>query len=164
MVTFFFFSNEGSWERRDKMSETFRSTAVWTVTWKYWRKHYDFDTWLLQHLTHLVSWTSQWRATQRPAKIASDYSHCSLLFMSGCYPFYQKDPFILEECPHVYFSGNAPTFGSKLIKGQCLMCYVHAKAVIKDNLRLCFDSQKFVHAQQQKCINLSFKETFQTCH
>lgn len=35
----------------------------------------------------------------------------------GCYPFYQKDPFILEECPHVYFSGSAPTFGSKLIKG-----------------------------------------------
>ncbi|TDH13382.1 hypothetical protein EPR50_G00056930 [Perca flavescens] len=35
----------------------------------------------------------------------------------GCYPFYQKDPFILEECPHVYFSGNAPKFGSKLVKG-----------------------------------------------
>ncbi|XP_029998916.1 DNA polymerase delta subunit 2 [Sphaeramia orbicularis] len=35
----------------------------------------------------------------------------------GCYPFYQKDPFILEECPHVYFSGNAPCFDSKLIKG-----------------------------------------------
>ncbi|XP_038558392.1 DNA polymerase delta subunit 2 [Micropterus salmoides] len=35
----------------------------------------------------------------------------------GCFPFYQKDPFILEECPHVYFSGNAPTFESKLIKG-----------------------------------------------
>ncbi|CAK6950295.1 DNA polymerase delta subunit 2 [Scomber scombrus] len=35
----------------------------------------------------------------------------------GCYPFYQKDPFILEECPHVYFSGNAPSFESKLIKG-----------------------------------------------
>nr|XP_020446045.1 DNA polymerase delta subunit 2 [Monopterus albus] len=35
----------------------------------------------------------------------------------GCYPFYQKDPFILEECPHVYFSGNAPTFESKLFKG-----------------------------------------------
>ncbi|CAG5922236.1 DNA polymerase delta subunit 2 isoform 2-T4 [Menidia menidia] len=35
----------------------------------------------------------------------------------GCYPFYQKDPFILEECPHVYFSGNAPAFGSKLIEG-----------------------------------------------
>ncbi|XP_017272726.1 DNA polymerase delta subunit 2 [Kryptolebias marmoratus] len=35
----------------------------------------------------------------------------------GCYPFYQKDPFILEECPHVYFSGSAPAFDSKLIKG-----------------------------------------------
>ncbi|KAI1900906.1 hypothetical protein AGOR_G00054660 [Albula goreensis] len=35
----------------------------------------------------------------------------------GCYPFYQKDPFILEECPHVYFSGNAPTFQSKRITG-----------------------------------------------
>ncbi|XP_068460765.1 DNA polymerase delta subunit 2 [Clinocottus analis] len=35
----------------------------------------------------------------------------------GCYPFYQKDPFILEECPHVYFSGNAPNYDSKLIKG-----------------------------------------------
>ncbi|XP_029366812.1 DNA polymerase delta subunit 2 [Echeneis naucrates] len=35
----------------------------------------------------------------------------------GCFPFYQNDPFILEECPHVYFSGSAPTFESKLIKG-----------------------------------------------
>lgn len=35
----------------------------------------------------------------------------------GCYPFYQKDPFILEECPHVYFSGNAPAFETKLVKG-----------------------------------------------
>ncbi|XP_028270581.1 DNA polymerase delta subunit 2 [Parambassis ranga] len=35
----------------------------------------------------------------------------------GCYPYYQKDPFILEDCPHVYFSGNAPTFESKLLKG-----------------------------------------------
>ncbi|XP_061116266.1 DNA polymerase delta subunit 2 [Conger conger] len=35
----------------------------------------------------------------------------------GCYPFYQKDPFILEDCPHVYFSGNAPAFQSKRIAG-----------------------------------------------
>ncbi|KAM8865428.1 DNA polymerase delta subunit 2 [Synchiropus picturatus] len=35
----------------------------------------------------------------------------------GCYPFYQKDPFILEQCPHVYFSGNAPKYGSKVIEG-----------------------------------------------
>ncbi|XP_007905615.1 DNA polymerase delta subunit 2 [Callorhinchus milii] len=35
----------------------------------------------------------------------------------GCYPFYLKDPFILEECPHIYFCGNAPSFKSKVIKG-----------------------------------------------
>ncbi|XP_030226086.1 DNA polymerase delta subunit 2 [Gadus morhua] len=35
----------------------------------------------------------------------------------GCYPFYKKDPFILEECPHVYFSGNAPSFDSRTITG-----------------------------------------------
>ncbi|XP_067251327.1 DNA polymerase delta subunit 2 [Chanodichthys erythropterus] len=35
----------------------------------------------------------------------------------GCYPFYQKDPFILEECPHVYFSGNAPSYQSKRVTG-----------------------------------------------
>lgn len=55
------------------------------------------------------------------------YEQCKLFTLfsvhcvSGCYPFYQKDPFILEECPHVYFSGNAPSFESKLVKGQCVM-------------------------------------------
>uniref|UniRef100_A0A8C4XRU2 DNA polymerase delta subunit 2 n=1 Tax=Falco tinnunculus TaxID=100819 RepID=A0A8C4XRU2_FALTI len=36
----------------------------------------------------------------------------------GCYPFYKSDPFILTECPHVYFCGNAPHFQSKLLKGE----------------------------------------------
>ncbi|XP_006106864.1 DNA polymerase delta subunit 2 isoform X3 [Myotis lucifugus] len=35
----------------------------------------------------------------------------------GCYPFYKSDPFIFLECPHVYFCGNAPSFGSKIIRG-----------------------------------------------
>uniref|UniRef100_A0A672LBX4 DNA polymerase delta subunit 2 n=1 Tax=Sinocyclocheilus grahami TaxID=75366 RepID=A0A672LBX4_SINGR len=35
----------------------------------------------------------------------------------GCYPFYQKDPFIMEECPHVYFSGNAPSYQCKRVTG-----------------------------------------------
>ncbi|XP_072410142.1 DNA polymerase delta subunit 2 [Chiloscyllium punctatum] len=35
----------------------------------------------------------------------------------GCYPFYMNDPFIFEECPHVYFCGNAPSFQSKILKG-----------------------------------------------
>ncbi|KFP84172.1 DNA polymerase delta subunit 2, partial [Acanthisitta chloris] len=36
----------------------------------------------------------------------------------GCYPFYTSDPFILTECPHVYFCGNAPKFQSKLLQGE----------------------------------------------
>ncbi|XP_074168235.1 DNA polymerase delta subunit 2 isoform X2 [Rhinolophus sinicus] len=35
----------------------------------------------------------------------------------GCYPFYKTDPFIFLECPHVYFCGNTPSFGSKIIRG-----------------------------------------------
>uniref|UniRef100_A0AAF6YXA5 DNA polymerase delta subunit 2 n=1 Tax=Bos taurus TaxID=9913 RepID=A0AAF6YXA5_BOVIN len=35
----------------------------------------------------------------------------------GCYPFYKTDPFIFPECPHVYFCGNTPSFGSKIIQG-----------------------------------------------
>lgn len=36
----------------------------------------------------------------------------------GSYPFYLKDPFILEECPHVYFSGSAPSFDSRIVTGS----------------------------------------------
>ncbi|XP_007524536.1 DNA polymerase delta subunit 2 isoform X1 [Erinaceus europaeus] len=35
----------------------------------------------------------------------------------GCYPFYKTDPFVFPECPHVYFCGSAPNFGSKVIRG-----------------------------------------------
>lgn len=35
----------------------------------------------------------------------------------GCYPFYETDPFIIKDCPHVYFCGNAPSFKSKIVKG-----------------------------------------------
>lgn len=36
----------------------------------------------------------------------------------GCYPYYEKDPFILEKCPHVYFVGNQPKYQSKIINGE----------------------------------------------
>lgn len=52
------------------------------------------------------------------------------VFCTGCYPFYQKDPFILEECPDVYFSGNAPSFESKLINGQCVLCTCTHKKLV----------------------------------
>ncbi|EDV27358.1 DNA polymerase delta subunit 2 [Trichoplax sp. H2] len=36
----------------------------------------------------------------------------------ACYPYYEKDPFILESCPHVYFVGNQPEFSCKKITGD----------------------------------------------
>lgn len=35
----------------------------------------------------------------------------------GCYPYYDEDPFILKECPHILFSGNQEKFQSKIHKG-----------------------------------------------
>ncbi|KAJ0984786.1 hypothetical protein J5N97_003142 [Dioscorea zingiberensis] len=35
----------------------------------------------------------------------------------GCYPFTDKDPFLLESCPHVYFIGNQDRFETRVLKG-----------------------------------------------
>ncbi|XP_021721660.1 DNA polymerase delta small subunit-like [Chenopodium quinoa] len=35
----------------------------------------------------------------------------------GCYPFTDRDPFVIESCPRVYFVGNQDMFGSRLVKG-----------------------------------------------
>lgn len=34
------------------------------------------------------------------------------------YPFYDADPFIIEDCPHVLFAGGQTTFGTGLVRGQ----------------------------------------------
>ncbi|KAJ8756307.1 hypothetical protein K2173_025119 [Erythroxylum novogranatense] len=36
----------------------------------------------------------------------------------GCYPFIDKDPFLIESCPHVYFAGNQDKYGTRLITGS----------------------------------------------
>lgn len=36
----------------------------------------------------------------------------------GCYPYAGEDPFIIETCPHILFTGNAPSFGSRMFCGQ----------------------------------------------
>lgn len=33
---------------------------------------------------------------------------------TACYPFSDRDPFLLKERPHIYFAGNQPTFQTKL--------------------------------------------------
>ncbi|XP_053574114.1 DNA polymerase delta subunit 2 [Bombina bombina] len=36
----------------------------------------------------------------------------------GCYPFHKSDPFIMQNCPHVYFCGSTPAFSCKEVKGE----------------------------------------------
>ncbi|TMW42768.1 hypothetical protein DOY81_012153 [Sarcophaga bullata] len=36
----------------------------------------------------------------------------------ACYPYIDSDPFILKECPHVYFAGNCSEFASELHEGS----------------------------------------------
>ncbi|CAN0294535.1 unnamed protein product, partial [Scytosiphon promiscuus] len=33
----------------------------------------------------------------------------------GCYPFVTEDPFIIEECPDVFFAGNQPQFATSFL-------------------------------------------------
>jgi DNA polymerase delta subunit 2 len=36
---------------------------------------------------------------------------------TGCYPFQEDEPFTMNDCPHLYFIGNQPEFGTKVIEG-----------------------------------------------
>lgn len=51
--------------------------------------------------------------------VASPDERISLItdYFSGCYPFQEKDQFVIEECPHVYFVGNQPRFSTTVIEG-----------------------------------------------
>ncbi|KAJ6746134.1 DNA polymerase DELTA SUBUNIT 2 [Salix koriyanagi] len=36
----------------------------------------------------------------------------------GCYPFTDRDPFLIESCPHVYFVGNQDKYGTRILEGS----------------------------------------------
>ncbi|KMZ72116.1 DNA polymerase delta subunit 2 [Zostera marina] len=36
----------------------------------------------------------------------------------GCYPFTDRDPFFIENCPHIYFCGNQSEYSSRMLKGS----------------------------------------------
>lgn len=39
---------------------------------------------------------------------------------TACLPYTSEDPFIIKECPHVYFAGNQPRFQKKVVQGKWL--------------------------------------------
>lgn len=60
-----------------------------------------------------------------------------------CFPFYNGDPFVLDECPHVFFAGNATGFATDLHEGSsgqrtrlvCVPSFGVSKSVAVVNLR-----------------------------
>ena len=44
---------------------------------------------------------------------------CAAMLTSstGCYPYQDKDQFVIEECPHVFFVGSQPDFETTVIEG-----------------------------------------------
>lgn len=40
-----------------------------------------------------------------------------LICAIGSYPFHDKDQFVIEECPHVFFVGNQPEYKTSLLEG-----------------------------------------------
>ena len=36
----------------------------------------------------------------------------------GCYPYQEKDPFVLSEAPHLYVVGNQPAYATRLCQEQ----------------------------------------------
>ena len=37
--------------------------------------------------------------------------------LTGSYPFQDDDPFVMKTCPHLYFVGCQPEFGTRLLTG-----------------------------------------------
>lgn len=61
----------------------------------------------------------------------------------GCYPFTDRDPFVIEDCPHVYFCGNQKKYESRLIKGSegqlvrlvCIPSFCETGSAVMVNMR-----------------------------
>uniref|UniRef100_A0A182RSJ8 DNA polymerase delta subunit 2 n=1 Tax=Anopheles funestus TaxID=62324 RepID=A0A182RSJ8_ANOFN len=70
-----------------------------------------------------------------------------------CYPYYQKDPFIIRECPHVYFAGNVGKFKTEMYTGPndhrtrlvCVPSFSESQSIAVINLRT------------MECRKISFK-------
>lgn len=45
----------------------------------------------------------------------------------GCYPFYDSDPFILQDCPHVIFAGNQEKYNTTLCRGKIKSIHVNSQ-------------------------------------
>jgi len=60
----------------------------------------------------------------------------------GCYPFDDDDPFVIQECPHVYFAANQSQFQTREIQGEegqmvrlvLVPSFAHTQTIVLVNL------------------------------
>jgi DNA polymerase delta subunit 2 len=45
----------------------------------------------------------------------------------GCYPFKDRDPFVMEETPNVFFAGNQPEYASRLVRGSAIFTWCNCR-------------------------------------
>ncbi|KAK3148497.1 hypothetical protein QOZ80_3BG0295770 [Eleusine coracana subsp. coracana] len=74
----------------------------------------------------------------------------------GCYPYTDKDPFLIDSCPHVYFVGNQDKYETRLFEGPekqkvrliCIPRFSDSGVAVMLNLR------------NLECSTLSFSTSF----
>lgn len=47
----------------------------------------------------------------------------------ACYPYYDNDPFVIENCPHVLFAGNQKKFDTKVVRGILIKRFYIIKSI-----------------------------------
>jgi len=60
----------------------------------------------------------------------------------ACYPYITNDPFILKQCPHIYFSGNMKEFKTKILEGPnsaktriiCVPAFTETQSIVAVDL------------------------------
>ena len=55
-----------------------------------------------------------------------------LTFALGCYPFQDRDPFVLPETPHVFFAGNQNKYETRLLTGTNFDILPHLQSLGDD--------------------------------
>ncbi|XP_055596214.1 DNA polymerase delta subunit 2 [Uranotaenia lowii] len=79
-----------------------------------------------------------------------------------CYPYYEHDPFIIRECPSLYFAGNMSSFGTELWEGPqgqrtrlvCVPSFADTQCVAVVNLntldcqQVCFKVNDFEDGEE----------------
>ena len=109
-----------------------------------WKGLYGGGIWHQQHLIplvfityvamHLLAWFCFLKTTLYLLRILVSQNLefvqvvlITLIFLSGCYPFIDRDPFFLESCPHVYFVGNQDKYDTRVIKGIVILNFSFKK-------------------------------------